>query len=63
MIMQLNCSVASLFLIHSTSFALKRSIPFSGDNNTDSATRPQRVQSLIAHGITDKAGYLSEAIE
>ena len=42
-------------------FALKLRIPSSGDDNTDCATRPQHVQSLITHGITDKAAYLSEA--
>ena len=46
-------------------FALKLRIPPSGDDNTDSAsdsaTRPQRVQSLVTHGIADKATYLSEA--
>ena len=58
--MQLNCSIASLFLIYSTSFALKLRIPSSGDNNTDSATRSQRIQSLVTHGITDKAAYLTK---
>ena len=43
------------------SFALKLRIPPSGDDNTESATRSQRVQSLVTHGITDKAAYLSEA--
>ena len=43
------------------SFAFKLHIPPSEDDNTDSATRLQRVQSLIRHGITDKAAYLSEA--
>ena len=57
--MQLNCSIASLFL--NTSFALKSRISSSGDNNTESATRSQCVQSLATHGITDKAAYLSEA--
>ena len=61
--MQLNCNIASLFLIYSTSFALKLHIPSSGDNNTDSATRSQHVQSLVTHGITDGAAYLSEATE
>ena len=61
--MQLNCNTASSFLIYSTSFALKWCIPSSGDNNIDSATRLQRVQSIITHGITDKAAYLSEATE
>ena len=61
--MQLNCGITSLFLIYSTSFALKLCIPSSGDNNTDSATRSQRVQSLATHGITDKAAYLSKATE
>ena len=32
-----------------------------GDDNTDSATRSQHVQSLVTHGITDEAAYLSEA--
>ena len=53
--MQLNYSIASLFLKYSMSFALKWHILFSGDNNTDSATRSQRIQSLVTHGITDKA--------
>ena len=61
MIMQLNCSIASLFLIYSMSFALKSRISSSGDNNTDSTTRSQYVQNLATHGITDKAAYLSEA--
>ena len=66
--MQLNCTIASLFLFqsfmrcnNSMSFALKLCVPSSRDGNTDSATRPQHVQSLITHGITDKAAYLSEA--
>ena len=46
---------------NSTSFALKLHIPSNGDNNIDSATRPQCVQSLITHTITDKAAYLNEA--
>ena len=55
--MQLKCSIASLLLIYSTSFALELHIPSSGDNNTDSTTRSQRVQSLVTHGIRDKAAY------
>ena len=55
--MQLNCSIASLFLIYSMSFALKLHIPSSGYNNTDSTTRSQRIQSLVTHGIRDKAAY------
>ena len=43
------------------SFAIKLHILSSGDNNTDNATRSQHIQRLITHGITDKAGYLSEA--
>ena len=43
------------------SFALKLHIPPTGDDNTDSATRSQHVQSLVTHGIADKATYLSEA--
>ena len=31
-----------------------------GDDNTDSATWSQHVQSLVTHGITDKAAYLSK---
>ena len=42
------------------SFALKLCIPSSGDDNIDSATRPQCIQSLVIHAITDKAAYLSE---
>ena len=60
--MQLNCSIASLFLIHSTRLALKLHIPSSGDNNTDSATRSQCLHSLITNGITDKEAYLSKTI-
>ena len=63
--MQLSCSIASLFLSqsfmwcnNSTNFALKLCIPSSGDDNTDSATRSQCIQSLVAHGITDKAAQL-----
>ena len=48
---------------NSTSFALKLHIPPSRDDNTDSATRSQRVQSLVTHGIADKTTYLSEAIK
>ena len=63
--MQLNCSIASFNRLrdatNSTSFALKLRIPPSGDDNTDSATRSKRVQSLVTHGIADKATYLSEA--
>ena len=61
--MQLNCSITSLFLIYSTNFAIKLCIPSNGDNNTDSATRSQCIQSLITYGITDKVDYLSEATE
>ena len=61
--MQLNCSIASLFLIYSMSFALNLCIPPSGEDNTDSATRSQCIQSLVTHGITGKAAYLSEATE
>ena len=56
--MQLNCNIASIFLIYCTSFALKLRIPSSEDSNTDSATRSQRVQSLVTH-----AAYLSKATE
>ena len=42
-------------------FALKLHIPSSGDDNTDSVPRSQHVQSLVTHGITDKAAYLSKA--
>ena len=66
--MQLNCSIAPLLLSqlfvpcnNSTTFTLKLHILLSGDNNIDSATRSQCVQSLVTHGITDKATYLSEA--
>ena len=34
---------------------------YDGDNNIDSTTRQQRVQSVITHGITDKAAYPSKA--
>ena len=34
---------------------------YGGDNNIDSTTRLQRVQSVITHGITDKAAYPSKA--
>ena len=61
--MQLNFSVASLFLINSTGFELKLCILSSGDNNTDSTTRSQCIKSLVTHGITDKAAYLSKVIE
>ena len=66
--MQLNCSIASLNrlrdaitarALHSNCIELR--IPPSGDENTDSATRSQRVQSFVTHGIADKAIYLSEA--
>ena len=36
---------------------------YGGDNNIDnidSTTRLQRVQSVITHGITDKAAYPSK---
>ena len=64
--MQLNCSIASLNRLRDaiTARALHSNCvyrPCSGDDNTDSATRPQRVQSLVIHGIADKATYLSEA--
>ena len=61
--MQLNCSIASLFLMYSMSFALKLCIPSSDDDNTDSATKSQHIQSLVTHNITNKAAYLSEATE
>ena len=38
---------------NSTSFALKLCIPPSGDDNTDSDTKSQHIQSLVTHGITD----------
>ena len=38
-------------------------IPSSEDDNTDSVTRSQRVQTPITHGITDKVAYLSEATD
>ena len=44
-------------------FCTQLHILSSGDNNTDSATRSWSVQSLVTHGITDKAAYLSEATE
>ena len=63
--MQLNYNIASFFLSqsfmwcnNSKSFALKLHIPPSGDDNTDSTTRSQHIQSLVTHGITDKAAYL-----
>ena len=44
-------------------FALKLRILSREDDNTDSTIRSQHVYSLDAHGITDKAAYLSEATE
>ena len=59
--MRLNCSTS--FLIYSMSSVLKLCMPSSGNNNTDSATRSQCIQSLVTYGITDKAAYLSKATE
>ena len=60
-IMKLSCTIA-LFLSqscmwcnNSMNFALKLCIPSSRDDNTDCATRPQHVQSLVIHGIIDNA--------
>ena len=66
--MQLNCSIASLNRLRDaiTAGTLNSNCvyrPCSGDDNTDSATRSQRVQTLVTHGIADKATYLSEAIK
>ena len=44
-------------------FSLKLRIPSSRDNNTDSTTRSQHVQSLVTHDIADKTTYLSKATE
>ena len=41
-------------------FALKLCILSSGDDNTDSGTRPQCIQNLVTHAMTDKVAYLSE---
>ena len=60
--MRLNCST-SFFNTQHEFFALKLCMPSSGNNNTDSATRSQCVQSLVTYGITDKAAYLSKATE
>ena len=55
-------AISIVYVINnSTSFALKLHISPSGDDNTDSATRSQRIQSLVTHSITNKAAYLSEA--
>ena len=63
--MQLNCSIASLSRLRDAikARALHSNCVYrpSGDDNTDSATRPQRVQSLVTRDITDKATYLNEA--
>ena len=59
--LQYNFSQSFTWCNNSMSFALKLRIPPSGDDNTDSATRSQRVQSLVTHGIIDKATYLSKA--
>ena len=67
--MQLNCSIASLNRLRDaiTARALHSNCvyrPVGDDNttdNTDSATRSQRVQSLVTRGVADKATYLSEA--
>ena len=60
-IMELNCTIAFLFQLlmwdnNSMSFALNYT-HYSLDNNTDCATRPPRIQSLI----TDKVAYLHKA--
>ena len=64
-IMELNCTIAFLFQLlmwdnNSSSFVLNYEY-YSLDNNTDCATRPPRIQSLVTHGITGKAAYLSKA--
>ena len=66
--MQLNCSIASLNRLRDaiTARALHSNCVYcpvgvTGDDNTDSATRSQRIQSLVTHGIADKATYLNEA--
>ena len=42
------------------SFALNDAY-YSRDDNIDSANRTQRAESLLTHGIIDKAAYLSQA--
>ena len=34
---------------------------YSRDDNIDYANRTQRTETLLIHGITDKAAYLSQA--
>ena len=64
--MQLNCSITSLSRLRDaiTVRALHSNCVYrpvgTTLNSTDSATRSQRVQSLVTHGIADKATYLSE---
>ena len=50
----ISISIVYVMQYNSTSFALKLRI-------CDSATRLKRVQSLVTHGVTDKATYLSKA--
>ena len=47
---------------NSTSFALNYAC-YHGDNSINSTTRPKHIQSLVTHGITDKADYLNKATE
>ena len=67
--MEMNCAINSLFLfwsfmygINSSSYALNYAY-YGRVSNSDSAIRPQHIQSLITHGITNKAAYLSKAAE
>ena len=64
--MELNCTIATLFLYQSivlgnkiTSFALNF-VYYSRDNNIDCANRTPCVESLFTHDIIDKAAYLSQ---
>ena len=43
------------------SFALNHAY-YSRDDNVDCANRTQHAESLLKHGIIDKAAYLSQAV-
>ena len=57
--MELNFTITSLFLFQL--LLCTKLYLLQQDDNINSATRPQHVQSLVTHHITDKAAYLSEA--
>ena len=66
--MVLKYTIASLFYFNNLScderyhrFCTKLGHTTCRDNNIDSATRIQHIESLILHSITDKEAYLSES--